>query len=105
MEKIKIDSHVKYRLVDLIDILYYKEYFGFKEDAVKYVKDIYTFIYSIPKQRRNKKKNAKLGTYYCRYKYNRQTTYYISFDVENELYFIRNITNNHSPDYPEFISG
>ncbi len=103
MEKIKIDTLVKHKLIELVDILYYEEYFGFRKDAIEYVKDIYRFIYSIPKQRHKKAKNSEFGYFYCQYKYNRQTTYYIFFDKEADLYFVRHITNNHSADYPNLV--
>jgi hypothetical protein len=42
---------------------------------------------------------------YCKYKPNRNTTWYVFFDVENDVYLIKNIVNNHSKDYPLYISG
>jgi hypothetical protein len=103
LEKIKIHPHVKYKLIELVEILYDEEYFGFKENAVEYVRNIYRFIYSIPNQRHRKAKKQKFGDFYCPYKYNKQTTYYIFFDKEADLYFVRHVTNNHSPDYPNLV--
>ncbi len=103
MEQIILTPFADGKLLDLIDTLYEYEYFGFKADAKTYVDKIYEFIYSIPSQKRMKTKNSKYGVYYCQYKHNWKTTYYVSFDVENDYYLVRNIINNHSPDYPNFI--
>lgn len=105
MEQVILMPFADNKLMDLVDILYEDEYFGFRADAKKYVDNIYEFIYSIPTQRRKKTKHNKYGAWYCQYKSNRQTTYYICFDMEDDVYLIKNITNNHSKDYPDFIKG
>lgn len=33
------------------------------------------------------------------------TTWYATFDKENEYFIIRNVINNHTKDYPDFISS
>ncbi len=44
-------------LMELVMILFEKEYFGFLESAEEYVRIIVKFTYSIPKQRRKKTLN------------------------------------------------
>jgi hypothetical protein len=93
------------KLFDIVFMLYNKEYFGFIESAFNYVDEIVNFIYTIPTLKHKRTKNKKHGAYYCRYKPNKNTTWYITFDIEDDLYLIKNITNNHSKDYPRFIAG
>ena len=78
--------------------------FGFIESAFKYANNIYDFIYTIPQQRYKLTANKKLGTYYCSFKANRNTTWYITFDMQDNRYIIQDITNNHSADYAYFIA-
>jgi hypothetical protein len=103
MEKIVILPALENKLFDLIFILYDKEYFGFPENALAYVDNIIDFIYSIPTLRYKKTKNSKYGTYYCSYKPNRSTTWFICFDFEDKTYLIKNITNNHTKEYTQII--
>jgi hypothetical protein len=93
MEQVIISAGIKRKLNDLVDILYEKEYFGFKADAVKYVNNIIGFIYRIPKQKHHSTKRLKYGKYYSRFKPNKNTTYYITFDIIEEYYFF----NLHKP--------
>jgi hypothetical protein len=44
------------------------------------------------------------GEYYAVYKANKHTTWYVIFDKTNDSYIIRNIINNHTPDYPKLIA-
>ena len=104
-KKIKLTDPLINKLNSLVDILYYKEYFGFRDSAKDYVNAIYDFIYTIPTLKHRQTKNKKHGGYYCRYKPNKNTTWYITFDIEDDLYLIKDITNNHSKDYPRFIAG
>jgi hypothetical protein len=99
MEKVRLVPHLAYQLNDLIDVLFLAEYFSFKESAIKYVNDIENFIYSIPNQKHKICKKKIWGTYYCKYKRNHQTTWYIVFDKEADLYLIKFIINNHTKDY------
>ncbi len=105
MEKVIISPIVVDKLKSLILVLFEKEYFGYMETALIYVDNIYDFILSIPSQKKKRTKKSKFGTWYCSYKANRKTTYFITFDYERDVYLIKNITNNHSPDYPSFIKG
>ncbi len=103
MEKVIIQPWVVDDLIELVNILFEKEYFGFLENAEDYVRTITKFIYTIPKQRRKETLNPLFGVYYCQYSPNNNTTYYICFDIENDVYLVKNIVTNHSSDYPKFI--
>lgn len=103
--KISIDDAVDQKLRDLITILLDEGYFAMFDNALAYVDRIYRFINTIPKRTLRMTSNTESGDYYCHYKPNRRTTWYILFDIENDDYLIRNVFNNHSPEYPKFISG
>ena len=92
-------------LDDLIDILIEDDYFSFLENAISYLIEIYDFIYSIPTQRKKPTHRNRYGNWYCAFKINKHTTWYISFNVEGEEYNITYITNNHTADYPRYIRG
>src|SRR5437867_218966 len=106
MVQLRINGSTRIKLDDLADILYYRGYFGFKQDAQNYVNGIYDFIATIPQQKHYKTKTKKYGAYYCRYKPNRKvkTTYYITFDKEPDLYLVKNIISNHTTEYSKYIS-
>lgn len=99
MEKIVILPELENKLFDLIFTLYNKEYFGFVESAIAYVDNILDFINTIPNRKHKKTKNSKYGPYYCSYKSNSTTTWFICFNFEDDVYLIKNITNNHSEEY------
>jgi len=105
MAEIIISNDVDNYLADLVDILFKEEYFGFRIDAKNYVDRLYDFIYTIPFLTFKKTKDIKIGNFYCTYKHSSNTSWYIIFDVEEETYLIKNITNNHSKDYAEFIAN
>jgi hypothetical protein len=105
MEKINVTPLVLDKLKELSKQLYEKEYFGFIEDAENYVQNLRVFIFSIPNLQRKSTTNNKYGSYYCKYKHNHKTTWYITFDIEDDCYLIKNITNNHSADYPNFVTN
>ena len=105
MEKIILSREIIIALEDLVDILLDDEYYGFLDSAEDYVNKIYDFIYSIPNQPYKQTKNNLLGIFYCCYKYSNRTTWYITFNKENETYLIKNIANNHSKEYAEFIAN
>jgi hypothetical protein len=105
MEEVIILQEVEDKIFNLIETLYKNEYFGFVESAELYVLNIIDFIYSIPTLKRKPTADSKLGHFYCTYKHNDKTSWYISFDMEDGLYNIKNVTNNHSKDYPRFIKN
>jgi hypothetical protein len=105
VEKVIISAYADSKLLELVDILYTHEYFGFRVDAKNYVDEIYNFIYTIPSIKYKTATNKTKGAFYCKYKPNRNTTWYVFFDIKNDIYLIKNIVNNHSKDYPLYISG
>jgi hypothetical protein len=105
MEQIIIFPYVEETLILLVEKLYNKEYFGFKESAKDYVDTIVEFMFTMPALKHKRTLKPRHGAYYCTYKHNSKTSWYISFDIEGDLYNIKNITNNHSADYPRFIRG
>lgn len=104
MEEVVIMPELTDKLNEIIRLLYVKEYFGFLDSAFEYGDKIYDFIYTIPSRKAKSTKDSKYGEYYCSYKPNQNTTWYLIFDKEDNRYLIRDITNNHSPDYDRFIS-
>ena len=105
MEKIILLPQLIEKIERLTVILFDKEYFSYPEDAIAYTDAIYDFIYTIPGNLRRRTKHPRYGLYYCRYKANTQTTYYITFDVIQGYYFIKNIISNHTKEYPLYIRG
>lgn len=104
MEKIVISSKARIMLDELVDILYYENYFSYKTSAQDYVNNIYDFISTIPALRHKPTQYKVFVAYYCKYKHNSKTSWYFIFDIEGDSNFIKNITNNHSRDYVRFIS-
>ncbi|MDH6305569.1 hypothetical protein M2459_002038 [Parabacteroides sp. PF5-5] len=90
---------VKY-LNELVDVLYEQDYFGFKESAYDYVdwildrvsKNIGTMP---PKAAPEYFSKYGENLSYIRLKRNTQTTWYVFFNQENDLFHIRYISNNH----------
>jgi hypothetical protein len=104
-QKIIIDNKVVEKLNALVEILFDKDYFYIKENAKDYVDVIYNFLYNLPNNHHRLAKNTKNGKFFCTHKPNKKTTWYITFDVEDDIYLINNLTNNHSADYPSFINN
>lgn len=104
-KKVIISEDVREKLIDLIDILIENDYFSFKENAHNYVEEIIAFIYSIPELRRKPTKHNRFGNYYCKFKPNRKTTWFATFDIQDDVFLIKNIINNHTSDYNRFIKG
>lgn len=84
---------------DLVFTLFLQDYFGFFENAQKYVNNIYIFVreniatYPV----KNTPENCKqYGEKYLLYKANANTTWYIFFSQEGNVYFIQFIANNHT---------
>ena len=104
MEEIIILPELEDKLFDLVSILCNEEYFGFLDSALSYVDNIVNFIYTIPALRYKETAHKKFGEYYCSYKANRNTTWYITFDKQDHKFIVQYITNNHTEEYPYFIS-
>ena len=86
-------------LSELIEILYIKEYFGFRVSAKKYVDKLRDFIETSIHTRPKKQTPLSLrkyGSHYVSYRPNKTTTWYIFIFYSKDRYFINHITNNHS---------
>lgn len=99
--RIIFSQNVIYFLTDLIEILYNKEYFGFKDSAKKYVEDLVIEIESSITTKHKKFapeyfSHYGKNMYYVSYRRNKNTTWYIFFNYTQEMYYIRFIGNNHS---------
>ena len=105
MEKIRIEGKAKHKILAMAVKLYAQGYFSFLENSIEYVNQLRTFIHSIPVQKHYKTYNPKYGKFYCRYKPNQHTTYYITFDTQNDYFIVKNIITNHTPQYPRYIKG
>lgn len=98
--KIIYQPQVVEYLNELVDILYEREYFGFKESAYDYVdwildriaKNINTISAKIAPEYFSRYGN---NLFYFSLKRNAQTTWYVFFNHENDLFYIRYISNNH----------
>lgn len=105
MEKTIIYSpEVKIYFIELIDVLFEKEYFGFPESAEEYVNKIREFIeqkigFYPPKN--THLELLKFGEKYIRYESNSNTSWYIFYSQIDHTYFIKLISNNHS----EYLAG
>jgi hypothetical protein len=103
LEKVKIEilPEVTDFLNELVEILFYKEYFGFEDTAQFYVQKIYDFIendlINFP-HKSTPKKLKKFGSNYAFYRPNDRTTWYIFFEKSNNRYLITHLTNNHVKD-------
>ncbi|MBR4838177.1 MAG: hypothetical protein IK004_07055 [Bacteroidales bacterium] len=97
---------VRKYLYDLIQILYEKDYFGFKENAKEYVKDLFADIeQNLPnKIRKPAPEHFDIygyNMYYASFKKNKQTTWYVFFtihydyDADTQSFLIRYVSNNH----------
>ena len=99
MERIVYSDEALTKLENLVEVLFKKEYFGFKESAYSYIYDIFDFIESNVKNYSYKElpiKLKKYGNYYMTHFINARTTWYILFDIiNNNTYNITFIFNNH----------
>ena len=91
-------------LLELSEILYEKEYFGFEKTAILYTNALFDALkYELPKKIHKKapdyfeKYGAKM--YYAMFKRNKNTSWYAFFNIfqhDGEVtFFIRYISNNH----------
>ena len=88
-------------LSNLIDILYEKGYFGYKESAKEYVVDLRNKIeLSLPllthRLPRCRRKIYGKHTKYITVRKNRHTSYYIFFLKKGDKYIVTYIGNNHT---------
>jgi len=98
--KIIYHNKVIVYLNELVNILYEQNYFGFKESAYDYV----DWILDKVTQDISKTPAKKAPKYFDKYgenlsyialKRNSQTTWYVFFHFEENIFYIRYIGNNH----------
>ncbi|MDL2255302.1 hypothetical protein LJC38_01790 [Parabacteroides sp. OttesenSCG-928-K15] len=102
--KVVFLPEVEEYLFELTEILYQKEYFGFKESAVRYIKELVLDIRdNLPI---SSKHIAPLyfarygaGLYYSSFRKNKNTLWYVFFNVykteDDTVYLVRYISNNY----------
>ena len=107
------NENVKFTFFELIDILYQKEYFGFLDEAKKYVSEIEQYFKTeIPKLHRLGL-SKKAMPYFKKYGDNlhfasckrpkTRTTWYAFYEVFDTRYFkVTHITNNHTEEAAYF---
>ena len=106
MLSVAITALVEQKLEELFEVLIEEDYFSDVENTRGYCNNIRQFIISLPERNHYFTHRNRWGTYYAAYKFNRRTTWYITFDnVAGELYLVRNLFNNHTEEYPLFITG
>lgn len=106
MEKVILTRFVENKLLNLIEILYNEEYFGFIEDAEKYVDNIYNFIETIPHIPHRECFNSKNGKYFVRYNNPKsKMQYFITFNKSDGRYIIENIISPKTKEYLAIIEG
>ena len=90
---------------DLMEILYQKQYFGFRQSARNYVKELATEIRTNLHKLPHKPAPAHFDRYgkemdYATFRKNKNTSWYAfftSYEVENEvIYLVRYVANNHT---------
>lgn len=82
----------------MVELLFYKEYFGFEDTAQFFVQNIYDFIENDLINYHHKstpKKLKNFGSNYVFYRPNNRTTWYIFFEKSENRYLITHLTNNH----------
>jgi hypothetical protein len=102
-QKIILTEKVIKKLDKLENVLFDKEYHGFRDTSKKYIDNIIDAIFSIPEQKHHETKNPKIGKWFVRYKVNSKTTYYITFDFSRDNYLIQNVITNHEKAYKKIF--
>ncbi|MDR2003935.1 MAG: hypothetical protein LBQ74_12960 [Prevotella sp.] len=99
--KIIYAANVREYLKEVSDILYEKEYFGFEDDAAEYIDTLTLDIDETLPNRQKKKATPYFnrygkGLHYSVFKKNDNTQWYVFFNYEDDIYYIRYIGNNHT---------
>lgn len=99
--KVVYHKNVTEYLNELIDILYDKEYFGFKDAAYDYVDWIFEQIESSIHTKLKNPAPKYFDRYgqdlsYVVFKRNSNTSWYVFFKKQEDVYFIFYIGNNHN---------
>lgn len=102
--KVLFLPEVRLYFQELQDILFEKEYFGFEESAVQYVRDLIFDIEATLPERVSKIAPPYFNRYgkelrYASFRKNRNTQWYVFFNKYREngevIYLVRYISNNH----------
>lgn len=102
--KVLFLPEVRLYFQELQDILFEKEYFGFEESAVQYVRDLILDIEATLPERASKTAPPYFNRYgkglrYASFRKNRNTQWYVFFTKYREngevVYLVRYISNNH----------
>jgi hypothetical protein len=99
--KVLYSRNVEEYLWELIEILYYKGYFGFKESAYQYVDTLIDEIDATIAIKPHKEAPEYFMKYgeklrYAAFPKNKNTTWYVFFNIiGNDVCLIRYISNNH----------
>lgn len=101
MKKVFFSQKTIIYFSDLIEILYVNDYFGFKDQAKRYVEALVRKIEkSIDTMLKKKAPEyfSKYGDnlYYISYRKNKKTTWYFFFNIKENGYYIEYIGNNHT---------
>ncbi len=88
-------------LSELVEILHEKEYFGFEATAANYVDNLTDDIVKNIHNKLKKTAPAEFSKYgnnlkYVTYRPNKNTSWYVFFEFENDTYYIQYINDNHS---------
>lgn len=102
--KVLFLPEVRMYFQELQDILFEKEYFGFEESAVQYVRDLIFDIEASLPERLSKIAPPYFDRYgkgmkYATFRKNKHTQWYVFFNKYREngevIYLVRYISNNH----------
>ena len=98
--KVLFLPEVRMYFQELQDILFEKEYFGFEESAVQYVRDLIFDIEATLPERVSKIAPPYFNRYgNASFRKNRNTQWYVFFNKYREngevIYLVRYISNNH----------
>ncbi len=99
--KIIFAPEVSIYLKEITEILYEKEYFGFEEDAIDYIETIIVDILETLPHRVRKMAPTYFSRYgkemsYSVFKKNDNTQWYVFYNLEDDIFYIRYIGNNHT---------
>ncbi|MDR0733490.1 MAG: hypothetical protein LBF08_05475 [Dysgonamonadaceae bacterium] len=99
--KVIFSSFVEDFLYDLVEILYEKNYFGFYDDADSYISGLVHDIISSISNKLKKPAPTYFNRYgknmsYAVFKKNDNTQWYVFFNCDDNIYYIRYIGNKHT---------
>lgn len=99
--KIIFAPEVSIYLKEITEILYEKEYFGFEEDAIDYIETVILDILETLPNRVRKMAPTYFSRYgkemlYSVFKKNDNTQWYVFYNLEDDIFYIRYIGNNHT---------